>query len=269
MNTIDFGAITARQQATWATGDFNELARQIMPVSESLVAACDPRSGQRVLDVACGSGNAALVAARRYCNVSAVDFVPALLNRGRQRAAAEGTPIDFQEGDAQALPYPNAHFHVVLSVFGVMFAPDQDRAASELLRVCRPGGKIGLCCWTPNGFGGEFFRIVAQYVPPPPGLKPPARWGTETGLRELLGSGTSSIVAERRATNQYFQSIHHAMEVYSTYLGPFSRALQMLDEDNQTSLRRTIRGFLETYNRALDSTAVIEGQYLEIVATRA
>ena len=269
MNTIDYGAITARQQATWATGDLHELARQMLPVSESLVAACDPRAGQRVLDVACGSGNAALVAARRYCDVSGLDFVPSLLDRARQRAAAEGTPIDFQVGDAQALPYPDAHFDVVLSVFGVMFAPDQERAANELLRVCRPGGRIGLCCWIPEGFGGGFCRIVAQYVPPPPGLKPPVRWGTETGLSELLGSGTSSITAQKWVTSQYYRSIDHAMEVYSTYVGPVSRALEMLDEDDQTSLRRTIRGFFETYNRALDSTAVIEGEYLQIVATRA
>jgi SAM-dependent methyltransferase len=269
MTTIDYGAITARQQAVWATGDFHELARQILPVSESLVAACDPRAGQRVLDVACGSGNAALVAARRYCDVSGVDFVPALLDRARQRAAAEGTPIGFQVGDAQALPYPDAHFDVVLSVFGVMFAPDQERAANELLRVCRPAGRIGLCCWIPEGFGGGFFRVVAQYVPPPPGLNPPVRWGTQTGLRELLGSGTSSIAAEKRVTSQYYRSIDHAMEVYSTYLGPVSRALEMLDEDNRVGLRRDIRAFLETCNRATDGTAAIEGEYLQIVATRA
>ena len=269
MNTIDYGAITARQQATWATGDLHELARQMLPVSESLVAACDPRAGQRVLDVACGSGNAALVAARRYCDVSGLDFVPSLLDRARQRPAAEGTPIDFQVGDAQALPYPDAHFDVVLSVFGVMFAPDQERAANELLRVCRPGGRIGLCCWIPEGFGGGFCRIVAQYVPPPPGLKPPPRWGTETGLRELLGSGTSSITAQKWVTSQYYRSINHAMEVYSTYVGPVSRALEMLDEDNRASLRRDIRAFLETCNRATDGTAEIEGEYLQIVATRA
>ena len=269
MNTIDYSAITTRQQDTWATGDFHELARQILPVSESLVAACDLRSGRRVLDVACGSGNAALVAARRYCDVSGVDFVPALLDRARQRAAAEGTPINFQVGDAQALPYPDAHFDLVLSVFGVMFAPDQERAANELLRVCRPGGKIGLCCWIPEGFGGGFFRIVAQYVPPPPGLKPPVRWGTETGLRELLGSGTSSITPQKWVTSQYYRSINHAIDVYSTNLGPLSRALEMLDEDNRASLRRDIRAFLETCNRALDGTAVIDGEYLQIVATRA
>jgi ubiquinone/menaquinone biosynthesis C-methylase UbiE len=157
MTSIDYGAITARQQAVWATGDFHELARQILPVSESLVAACDPRAGERVLDVACGSGNAALVAARRYCDVSGVDFVPALLDRARQRAAAEGTPVDFQVGDAQALPYPDAHFDVVLSVFGVMFAPDQERAANELLRVCRPAGRIGLCCWIPEASAADSF----------------------------------------------------------------------------------------------------------------
>jgi ubiquinone/menaquinone biosynthesis C-methylase UbiE len=269
MNSIDYRAITERQQATWATGDFNELARQIMPVSESIVRACDPRAGQRVLDVACGSGNAALVAARRYCEVSGIDFVPSLIERAEQRAAAEGTPIDFQVGDAQALAYPAAHFDVVLSVFGVMFAPDQERAASELLRVCRDGGKIGLCCWTPEGFGGELFRIVSRYVPPPAGLKPAVRWGTEAGVAELLGAGAASIAVEKRTTYQYYRSMDHAIEVFGTYLGPLSRALQMLDAPNQASLRRDIVAFLGGCNRATDGTAVLEGEYLEIVATRA
>jgi ubiquinone/menaquinone biosynthesis C-methylase UbiE len=269
MNPIDYRAITARQQATWATGDFNELARQIIPVSEALVRACDPRAGQRVLDVACGSGNAALIAARRYCDVSGIDYVPSLIERAALRAAAEGTPIDFRVGDAQALAYPDAHFDVVLSVFGVMFAPDQERAAAELLRVCRPGGRIGLCCWVPEGFGGELFKIVGRYVPPPAGLKPPVRWGTEAGLTELLGAGTSSIAVEKRVTHQYYRSMDHAIEVFGTYLGPLSRALQMLDAPNQASLRRDVVSFLEKYNRATDGTAVLEGEYLEIIATRA
>jgi ubiquinone/menaquinone biosynthesis C-methylase UbiE len=268
MNPIDYRAITARQQATWATGDFNEIARQIIPVSEALVRACDPRAGQRVLDVACGSGNAALIAARRYCEVSGIDYVPSLIERAAQRAAAEGTPIDFRVGDAQALDFPDGHFDLVLSVFGVMFAPDQERAAGELLRVCRPGGKIGLCCWIPEGFGGEFFRIVARYVPPPEGLKTPFRWGTEAGVTELLGAGSASIAVEKRVTHQYYRSIDHAFEVCRAYLGPISRALQMLDAANQASLRRDLMSFFETYNRATDGTVVMEGEYLEIVARR-
>lgn len=268
MNQIDYGAITVRQQATWATGDFNEVARQIMPVSEALVRACDPRAGQRVLDVACGSGNAALIAARRYCEVSGVDFVPTLIERALLRAAAEGTPVEFRVGDAQALDYPDGHFDLVLSVFGVMFAPNQERAGSELLRVCRPGGKIGLCCWIPEGFGGEFFKIVARYVPPPEGLKPPLRWGTEDGVTELLGAGTASIGIEKRVTQQYYRSIDHAMEVYCTYLGPLNRGLQMLDAANRASLRRDLASFLERCNRATDGTAVLEGEYLEIIARR-
>jgi hypothetical protein len=149
-----------------------------------------------------------------------------------------------------------------------MFAPDQERAAGELLRVCRPGGKIGLCCWIPEGFGGEFFRTVAQYVPPPAGLKPALRWGTEDGVTELLGAGTASIAVERRVTPQYFRSVDHAMEVYGTYLGPLNSALQMLDAANQVSLRRDMVSFFERGNRATDGTAVLEGEYLEIVARR-
>ena len=268
MNTIDYQAITARQQAVWASGDFNELARQILPVSESLVRACDPRPGSRVLDVACGSGNAALVAARRYCEVTGVDFVPALVERAMVRAAAEGTPIDFQVGDAQALKFPDGHFETVLSVFGVMFAPDQERAASELLRVCRPGGKIGLCAWTPEGFGAEFFRIVSRYVPPPEGLKPAFRWGTETGLKELFGDGASAIAIEPRLSYQYFRSIDHALEVYGAYLGPVRRVMETLDATKQAALRRDLAAFLSDRNQATDGTVARAGEYAEIVVRR-
>lgn len=266
---VDYQAITARQQAVWATGDFNELARQILPVSESLVRACDPRPGSRVLDVACGSGNAALVAARRYCEVTGVDFVPALIERAKVRAAAEGTPIEFHVGDAQALKFPDGHFDTVLSVFGVMFAPNQEQAGRELLRVCRPGGKIGLCAWTPEGFGGEFFRIVARYVPPPEGLKPPVRWGTEAGIKELLGAGAKAIAIEPRLAYQYFRSIDHALEVYGTHLGPVRRAMEILDADKQAELRRDLASFLGERNNASDGTVARAGEYLEIVVTRA
>ncbi len=268
MDTIDYKAITARQQASWAAGDFNELARQILPASESLVRACDPRAGSRVLDVACGSGNAALVAARRYCDVTGIDFVPALVERAMVRAAAEGTPIDFRVGDAQELPFPDGHFDTVLSVFGVMFAPDQERAARELLRVCRTGGKIGLCCWTPDGSGGQFFRIVSRYVPPPDGLKPPLRWGTEAGIKELLGEGAASIAIEPRLAYQYYLSVDHALEVFGTHLGPVSRAMQVLDASNQASLRRDLVSFLTAANSASDGTLVLAGEYIEIVVSR-
>ena len=266
---IDYKAVTERQQATWATGDFNEIGRGIVPVSEALCQAVDPRPGQRVLDVACGAGTAALVAARRYCDVAGIDFVPALIDRAKARAAAEGVQIDFRVGDAQALPFPDQSFDVVVSVFGVIFAPDQEKAARELLRVCRPGGKIGLATWIPEGFGGDFFPTVAKYLPPPPpGLKPPLRWGTDAGLAELLGGGASSIKTERRSSISYYRSIGHAVDIFRRYFGPTARAFQMLEPDRQQALERDIEAVLGRYNRATDGTAVLEAQYLESLTTR-
>lgn len=172
---MDYDGITRRQQATWAAGDFHELGRQTMDMSEALVRAADPHAGQRVLDVACGTGIAALIAARRYCEVTGIDYVPALIERAKIRAKAEGMDVDFRVEDAQVLPFPDTTFDVVLSSIGVMFAPDQEKAAGELLRVCRPGGTIGLASWMPDGFGGDFFAAHVRHVPPPPGIKPPVR----------------------------------------------------------------------------------------------
>lgn len=267
-HSIDYRVITERQQAAWATGDFSELARQVVPVSEALCQTVDPHAGQRVLDVACGSGNAALVAARRYCEVTGLDYVPALVERAKMRATAEGMKIDFHVGDAQALPFRAASFDVVLSVFGVMFAPDQEKAANELLRVCRPGGRIGLSSWMPEGYGGDFFAAHARYVPAPPGVKPPVRWGTESGLAELLGAGTSSITSQRRIAFQYYRSIDHALDVFRTYFGPTNRAFQALDAGGQEALRSDMAGVFRRYNRAADGTVALEAQYLEAVATR-
>src|SRR5690554_614112 len=182
---LDYQTITARQKEVWATGDFHEIARQNVIMGEALCAALDPHGGDRVLDIACGSGTAALIAARRYCEVSGIDYVPALIERAKRRAAAEGFNVDFRVADAQALPFPDASFDVALSVYGVQFAPDQERAASEMLRVCRLGGRIGLATPIQKGWSGDFFATNAKYMPPPPGVQPPLRWGTEAGLNEL------------------------------------------------------------------------------------
>ena len=198
MSTPELAAIKQRQQQAWAAGDFAVVGTGQQIVGEALCEAVDLRAGSRVLDVACGAGNTALAAARRFAEVVGVDYVPALLARGRERAAAERLPVAFQEGDAEALPFPDASFDVVLSTFGVMFAPDQAQAAAELLRVCRPGGTIGLANWTPEGFTGQSSAIRNRYAPPPPGLAPPGRWGTEDGVRALLGEGVADVRAERR-----------------------------------------------------------------------
>lgn len=264
----DYEALTHRQQATWATGDFNELARQVMPVSDELIRTADVRSGERLLDVACGSGNAAIAAARRYTEVTGIDYVPALVERARTRAESEGTRIDFRVGDAQALPFDDASFDVVVSVFGVMFAPDQEKAAAELLRVTRPGGRIALASWTPEGYGGEIFRTQARFVPPPPGLKPAVRWGTEAGLSELLGPGAASIRVERRVSHQYFHSIDHVITVLRTYFGPIVRAFEIVEPARHVELVAALGEVIARHNTSTSGDLVLQGEYLEAVVVR-
>jgi len=266
----DFAAVTGRQQQTWATGDFNVVALSVIGASEQLVEAVDPRPGQRVLDVACGSGNASLIAARRYCEVTGIDYVPDLITRARQRAAAEGTRIDFREGDAQALPVSDGEYDVVLSVFGVMFAPDQARAANELLRACRRGGTIGLANWKPEGWGGDFFRALSKHLPPPaPGMKPPVRWGTEEGIRDLLGHGTTSVSFATRTCTQHYRSLEHALDVFFTYYGPTARAFAVADAAGREALRNDVAAVFRTYDEAADGTCAMRGEYLQVIVRRA
>jgi SAM-dependent methyltransferase len=267
--TVDHQAATERQKHTWSAGDFHEIARQNVVMAEALCEAVDPHGGDRVLDVACGSGTAALVAARRYCDVTGIDFVPALIERARARAAADGLDADFQVADAQALPFPDARFDVVLSVYGVHFAPDQGRAASEMLRVCRPGGRVGLASPMAEGWSGGFFKTHAAHAPPPPGSASPLRWGQEEGLDALLGGGARSIRSERRTALQYYRSVDHAVELFSAYFGPTIRASEQLDESMRARLRDDLRTVFTRYNRADDGTAVIENTYLLTVVTRA
>ena len=265
---IDYRAATQTQQATWSKGDFHEIARQNVVMAEALCTALDPRAGQRVLDVGCGSGTAALVVARRYCEVTGIDYVPALIDRARQRARAEGFAVDFRVADAQELPFADGTFDAVLSVYGVQFAPDQERAAQELLRVCRPGGRIGLASPMPEGWSGDWFATHGRYAPPPPGLRPPLRWGTEEGVSKLLGQGARSIESRPLRVLQYYRSIAHAVEVFSTYFGPTLRALETLDEDTQQQFREDLEAVFTRYNRAADGTAVIENTYLQTIVTR-
>ena len=264
--TIDFDAITARQQQTWASGDFNQIARQNVCMAEAICEAIDLHAGERVLDVACGSGTAALVAARRYCEVTGIDYVPELINRARSRSAADGVDADFQVGDAQALAFPDDCFDAVLSVYGVQFAPDQEKAATEMLRVCRPGGRISLATPIPEGWSGDLFAAMGKHVPLPPGVNPPLRWGTETGLDELLGRGTRSIRSEKRTALQYYRSVEHAAEVFLTWFGPAIRACERSAKDD---VREDLKTVFSRYNRATDGTAVIENTYLVTIAVPA
>jgi SAM-dependent methyltransferase len=265
----DYEAVTETQQAAWASGDFHEIARQNVIMAEALCEAADPHGGERVLDVACGSGTAALVAARRYCEVTGIDYVPALIERARARARAEGLDVDFRVEDAQALPFPDASFDVVLSVYGVQFAPDQAKAASELLRVCRPGGRIALASPMPEGWSGDFFAAHGRYNPPPPGVEPPLRWGTEEGLADLVGEATRSIASEPRSALQYYRSIEHAVEVFGRYFGPTIRAAEAAGADGEQHLREDLKAVFASYNRATDGSAVVENTYLLTIATRA
>ncbi len=269
MNETDYAGVTENQKETWTAGDFNEITRQNVVMAEALCDAVDPHPRQRVLDVACGSGTAALVAERRYCEVTGIDYVPELIDRAEKRARANGQAVDFRVGDAQDMPFPDDSFDVVLSVYGVQFAPDQERAARELCRVCRPGGKIGLAGPIPEGWSGDWFAAHARYVPPAPGVESPLRWGTDEGLAELLGAGTRSIESERRTALQYYRSIEHAVDVFRTYFGPTIRALEESDPADQADLVDDLGGVMRRYNRATDGTAIVENQYLQTIAITA
>jgi len=249
-------------------GDYAALGTEQLVVGELLCEAVELRAGQRVLDVATGSGNAALAAARRWCEVTAVDWVAALLERGRERAAAERVPITFQEGEAEHLPFAAASFDVVLSTFGVMFAPDQEQAANELLRVCRSGGKIGLASWSPEGFAGQFFRVVARHMPPAPGLRAATEWGTEERVNELLGGRAKILQANHRTFRFRHRSPQDFVDFWSQYSPPVVAALKRLDATGQQSFKRDMLQCFEHFNRSGDVTLLVPSDYLEVVAIK-
>ena len=265
----DLAAVKAGQRQVWAAGDYARFAAVFVPLSERFCEAADLRAGQRVLDVATGSGNTAIAAARRFCDVTGVDYVPALLERGRERASVEGLAIDFREGDAEALPFPDAAFDVVLSTFGTMFAPDQAQTARELLRVCRPGGTISLANWTPEGLVGEILRAMGRHLPPPPtGLASPLLWGTEARLRELFGEGITSLVTTRRTFVQRYPSVAFYVDFVRQYYGPTQKAFDTRDAAGQAGLAASIAEVAARFNRSGDDTLVMHAEYLEVVAIR-
>lgn len=269
LTTDELDAIKTRQRATWASGDFSVIGTTLQIVGESLCEAVDLRAGSRVLDVAAGNGNCSLAAARRFCQVTSTDYVPALLENGRRRADAERLAIRFEEADAEALPFADATFDVVLSSFGVMFAPDHARAARELLRVCRSGGRIGLANWTPRGFIGRLFGVVGCHVPPPKGLTSPARWGAEDHLASLFAEGTSDIDVTRRDFTFRYVSAAHWIDVFRTWYGPVHRAFGALDPGGQAALERDLTALIAEFNTATDGTMVVPAEYAEVVMTRA
>jgi ubiquinone/menaquinone biosynthesis C-methylase UbiE len=266
--TPDLTAIKGRQQQTWASGDFAAVGATLPIVSEMLCEAVDLRAGERVLDVATGSGNTAIAAARRFSAVSGVDYVPALLDRARERAAAERLTVDFREGDAEAIPYPDASFDVVLSTFGAMFAPDQEQTARELLRVCRPGGRIGMANWTPDGFIGEMFKVTGRHVPPPAGLASPLLWGSEVRLRELFDEATTTYTATPREFVFRYSSPEHWLGFFRTFYGPTLKAFASLDVIGQLRLEADLLDLARRHNTAADASLRIPATYLEVVATK-
>jgi ubiquinone/menaquinone biosynthesis C-methylase UbiE len=265
--TIDLTTIKSRQQVAWGSGDYAMIGTTLQIVGEMLCEAVDLRSNQRVLDVAAGNGNATLAAARRFAYVVSTDYVGSLLERGRERAKAERLPVIFQEADAENLPFPDASFDVVLSTFGVMFTPNQEQAARELLRVCRPGGKIGLANWTPDSFVGQLFKTIGKYVPPAAGVKSPALWGNKGRLETLFGPNASVSTKSQNFAFRY-KSSKHWVEIFRNYYGPVLKAFAAIDPEVREALEADLFALLDKFNVAEDGTLVVPSEYLEVVVTK-
>jgi ubiquinone/menaquinone biosynthesis C-methylase UbiE len=265
--TLDLPTIKNKQRLVWGSGDYAIIGSTLQIVGELLCEAVDLRSNQRVLDVAAGNGNATLAAARRFAEVVSTDYVSSLLERGLERATANRLPITFREADAEALPFADATFDVVLSTFGVMFTPNQERAAAEMLRVCRPGGKIGMANWTPEGFIGKVFKVIGQYVPPPAGLKSPALWGSKDHLDSLFGPN-ATVIGERRNFVFRYKSAEHWLELFRSYYGPIVKAFAAIDLEARKALEADLHLLLDQLNLAEDGTLVVPGEYLEVIITK-
>jgi ubiquinone/menaquinone biosynthesis C-methylase UbiE len=264
---LDLNALKVRQQGAWSSGDYAVVGTTLQIVGEELCEALDVRSGQKVLDVAAGNGNVSLAAARRWCDVIATDYVPKLLDRARERADAERLDVAFREADAEALPFFDATFDIVVSSFGVMFTPDQERAAAELVRVCKHGGKIGLANWTPEGFIGEVFKTIGRHVPPS-GAKSPALWGTRARLVELFEPHATSIKTTLRDFTFRYRSAEHWLEVFKTYYGPVLKTFAALTPGAQLALEQELLSLIGRFNRSQDDTMVVPSAYLEVIITR-
>lgn len=267
--SIDLSAVKARQQGAWSSGDYAIVGTTLQIVGEQLCETLDIQAGQKVLDVASGNGNAALAAARRWCEVVASDYVPSLLERARERAAADRLQIGFEIADAEALPFDSGSFDVVMSTFGVMFTPDQARAAAELARVCRPGGRIGLANWTPDGFIGQLFKTIGKHVPPPAGVKSPALWGTRQRIEDLFGSEAESIKVEPTEFVFRYRSPEHWLHVFKSYYGPLLKTYGALEPAAQAALTDDVIALIGRFNRATNGAMVVPSEYVEVVITRA
>jgi ubiquinone/menaquinone biosynthesis C-methylase UbiE len=264
----DLSPIKSRQRAAWASGDFAIIGTTLQIVGEDLCEALDLRSGQRVLDVAAGNGNAALAAARRWCDVTATDYVPALLDRARERARGERLALICEVADAEALPYASSSFDVVTSTFGAMFTPDHEKPALEMLRVCRPQGKIGLANWTPNGFIGQLFKTIGRYIPPAADLKSPALWGTKAHITELFGRDASAIRTDTKEFMFRYRSADHWIDTFKTFYGPVLKTFERLDARLQDALTGDLQTLIAHFNMASDGTMVVPGEYLQAIIVK-
>jgi ubiquinone/menaquinone biosynthesis C-methylase UbiE len=268
-SVTDLAAVKNRQMAAWASGDYAVVGTTLQLVGELLAEACDLRWDEKVLDVAAGNGNATLAAARRGASVTSTDYVSGLLERGAERAAAERLNVTFQVADAEKLPFLDASFDAVVSTFGVMFAPDQAAAAAELARVCRPGGRIGLCNWTPESLVGQMFKVLGRHLPPPKGLQSPALWGVEAHLRALFGRDAAAIISVTpRRFNFRYRSAAHFIEVFRNWYGPVHKAFAALPAENARALERELTELLDSRNVAGPASLVVPSEYLEVVITR-
>jgi ubiquinone/menaquinone biosynthesis C-methylase UbiE len=266
---VDLAALKTRQQAAWSSGDYAVIGTTLQIVGEQLAEACDLRTDENVLDVAAGNGNATLAAARRGCRVTSTDYVAALLDRGAERARAERLDVSFRTADVEALPFRDGEFDAVLSTFGVMFAPDHARSASEMARVCRPGGRIGLANWTPDSMVGQMFKVLGRQIPPPAGVRPPALWGVEAHLREIFGAAAASIRITPRVFNFRYRSAAHFIEVFRDWYGPVHKAFAALPVDKGRELEHDLTELLNRLNRAGAGSLVVPSEYVEVVVTRA
>jgi SAM-dependent methyltransferase len=265
---VDLAAVKTKQQAAWSSGDYAIIGATLQIIGEDLCEAMDLRSGHKVLDVAAGNGNVTLAAARRWCQVTSTDYVPALLAKGRERANAEGWSIDFKEADAEALPFANESFDAIVSTLGVMFTANHDQAAAEMLRVCRRGGKIGMANWTPEGFVGQLFKTIGKHMPPPPGVKSPALWGTQAHLAHLFEAQAASLqIASKEFTFRY-RSAQHWIDVFRNYYGPVHKTFGALPPAGQAALASDLLALIERFNRAKDGTMVVPAEYLEVVIVK-
>jgi ubiquinone/menaquinone biosynthesis C-methylase UbiE len=266
--TPDLKAIKAKQHVAWSSGNYAIVGATLQIVGEQLAEAMDLRAGQKVLDIAAGNGNFTLAAARRWSDVTSTDYVESLLQLGRLRAEAEGFSVTFQKADAEDLPFPDASFHAVASTFGGMFSPDQGRTASEMLRVCRPGGRIGLANWTPDGFIGQMFKTIGKHLPPPAGLKSPALWGTREWMETFFRAEASSLIAESRHFVFRYRSAQHFLDVFREYYGPMLKAFEALNAGGRKALSKDIIELLGCFNKSGDDSIVVPGEYLEVIVTK-